>query len=95
MTLLETRVFSSSRSRDAAVLPGSLLHRAPDPDHALPQIDVLPREAQCLALAQAEGQGDGPAGRVVRPASGQQHCATLLAGERFDLGGHDPRRARH
>lgn len=78
-------VVSASGRRDCRCgqWPPYLCPQLP-PQGALP-VHVLPLQPQRLALAEAEGQGDHPAGAVALPASGFEQQLDLNHGVRLDL----------
>ena len=69
----------------AAVAPGVALELPPHLDRPLVEVDVLPPQAERLALAQSERQADGPADAVAAALGGAEDSACLVLGEGFDL----------
>jgi hypothetical protein len=65
----------------AAVFPRPPLDLEPGLDLAGLQVDVRPAQPECLSLANAEGQGDRPAGTVASMSGDVEDLASLIAGE--------------
>ena len=77
----------------AAAVPGGVaLQRPADGEHAGVQVDVVPGQAQRLALAQPERQRDRPPGAVRLLVRDLDEPGRLLSGERLHLAFDQPRR---
>ncbi len=58
--------------------PADPVDAAPDHEGVVEQVDVLPLQREGFGLAQAEGQRDGPAGRVADGDGGFEDGAGLV-----------------
>src|SRR6266516_2524279 len=85
-----------ARDRVAAAVPVSgPLELPADLDHACVEVDVLPAQPECLALADAEREGDRPAGAVRSVLHRGEDLACLVAGQGLDLDLFADRRVHH
>src|SRR5206468_2488048 len=78
----------------AFVLVPRALPAPADGERAGVEVDVGPAEAERFALAQTEGERDGPAGAVPPLAGSGEDALDLLDGVRLDLHLGQPRRLR-
>ncbi|MDQ2839383.1 MAG: hypothetical protein M3Y89_18615 [Actinomycetota bacterium] len=70
----------------AAVLPYGTVDGSTHEERAPVEVDVIPHEPECLALAESEGQCDRPAGAVADPGCRFQDRSRFVTGERLEVG---------